>query len=301
MDLSSELCIAVIDDFKNLTNKIEELSHQISVVDANLPAWFQLPEELQFLHNQDCRENIATFLSQLEYLDEQNPKEIILGPGWISCSDTTLEIASQVNALKLRFKSSVIALKSHSNIKVVAEEFDDLLNKRPKELRCRLNKIGLSRLHLKQCYRQVPILECTPKRISWTWANTKAITKISKQKAIDMLSSKQQSSEINFQLQKLLSINDDETLAIVQVLAPHLRANLVLPSQDSEGDLYRKMIKGGMPILFPYEKDKAPKITPPKDKTGHNPERVTRKDVKLESEPFLPAIRAYRYKNKTTA
>ena len=82
----------------------------------------------------------------------------------------------------------------------------------------------------------------------------------------------------------------------MQSLAPHLRANLVLPNGDN--DILRKMIKGGMPICFPYEKDKVPQITPPKERSGTNPYRHQRSDVKLESEPFLPAIRVFRYKMK---
>ncbi|MBT4963346.1 MAG: DNA replication terminus site-binding family protein [Francisellaceae bacterium] len=294
MELSSKLSISIIDDFKNLTEHLSLLNELVVSVDANLPAWFKCPSELINEDTDNYRVQISRFLNQVEYLDSQPPKEILLGPGWLSCSNETLEMMETVNNLKLKFKSSIIKLKNASDRKYVSNEFESFLNKRPISISNRLSKIGLSRLHLKQCYRQIPTLTKMPKKISWTWANTKAITKISKQQALDLMTKKSKSPEINFQLNKLHNHPNDQDLAIVQTLSPHLRANLIIP--DDGDNIFRKMIKGAMPICFPHEPDRIPQINPPKEKQGHNPDRITRSDVKLESEPFLPAIRVFRYK-----
>jgi hypothetical protein len=96
----------------------------------------------------------------------------------------------------------------------------------------------------------------------------------------------------------LRALPQDEILAIVQELAPHLRANVVLPNLQGPG-YYRKMVKG-LPVFYLHKNmENLPELRPPGDKKKRDPRRPRRKDVRLEDMPFLPAIRAHRYAHTT--
>lgn len=295
--LDSELRIDIIETFKILQSALGELQHNICYTDSALPIWFQEPSILNF-KNTNSRENLASFLSQLEFVDAQDPKEILLGPGILACSNVTLQSINKVNIAKDNFKESMIKCKK-AKIKLndsdLNQEFNLLLDKhRPNIISKALNKMGLARLHLKQCYRKIPILNNRPSKVSWTWAHTKAIKKIDVNTAREMLIKKRQVSGIEDQIRKLETLQPNDKLAIVQELAPHLRAN-ILTGTDAEPK--RFMIKGSMPIFYLDETNALlPKHSPPSIvKKPTESSRKQRSDVKLEGAPFIPALRAHRY------
>ena len=79
----------------------------------------------------------------------------------------------------------------------------------------------------------------------------------------------------------------------MQTLAPHLRANLVFEEGNT---IKRRIVKGPVPLFYLGTKGEAlPELRPPSKKHGRNEKRHIRSDVRLEPEPFLPAIRAHRY------
>lgn len=108
-----------------------------------------------------------------------------------------------------------------------------------------------------------------------------------------LLSQKGKSENIEWQRKKLQMLSPNDALAIIQELAPHLRANIV---SIIDNQIKRKMIKGPMPILFPATlATPYPQFKPPKEKQEKNKNRVIRSDLKIEPEPYLPAIRAHQY------
>lgn len=259
-------------------------------------AWVQEMDPLLFPLYQSCpRDKSVAIISQLQYLDHQAPREIIVCAGFIGASESTLALAKCVNECKDYFKAMVLSLKSAKiplNDPELIEHFDPILVNAAHH-RQQLKKMGLARLHLKQCYRKIPILPKAPQKISWTWANTRSIKKISITEATLKLHQKGNDVGIQLQLQKLNSLSPYESLAIVQDLAPHLRANLVFQQGNM---IQRKMIKGPMPIFFPCDHQTAlPDFKPPTPKKGRDENRMIRCDVRLEPTPFLPAIRAHRY------
>ncbi|MBS0287797.1 MAG: DNA replication terminus site-binding family protein [Proteobacteria bacterium] len=243
----------------------------------------------------EARKKACTILSLLQYQSTQAPREIILCPGFIGASIPTLKLAMQVNECKERFKKSVLALKNDKLLTRNAE-FTDKMNSiitRHFGQSNVLAQMGLSRLHLKQCYRKIPILEKAPHKISWTWAHTRAIKQITISKAQEMLLKKGTDIGIEIQLSKLSALSPNEMLAIVQELAPHLRANLVFKQNDQ---VVRKMIKGPIPIFFPSEPNSAPPLfSAPSEKCEKDKNRLKRSDERLDTVAFLPAIRAHRY------
>lgn len=294
--LESELRINVLSQFELLTNKIATLCEAI-LADTPLIAWMQDLETLPTAQNlRTHREKACAIIQQLEYLDHQAPREILISAGFLGASPRTLQLANELNQEKLNFKQAVLSLK---DLKISLKEhyFSDnmnsILKKRPSIVSQNLQPVGLSRIHLKQCYRQIPILSHPPQKISWTWAHTRSIKKISVQMADKLLSQKGMSESIELQRKRLHMLSPNASLAIIQELAPHLRANIVY---TVEHQIKRMMIKGPMPILFPASLETPyPQFKPPKEKQQKNKNRVIRSDVKIDPEPYLTAIRAHRY------
>lgn len=321
MPLISEFRIDVIETFRKLKAAVEALSLCMQA-DQTLPAWFNPPEDLPLQPNLNTRSQALSLIRQFEYLDHQKPREILVGAGLIAASQNTIDAILQVNQAKDEFKKAMIQLKN-ANIKLNDEalnaeieqllgkrvdnsereqllvkransELNPTLDKRPNITAETLKRIGLSRLHLKQCYRRIPFFNERPSKVSWTWANTRAITKITVEEAIQMLLKQGNDFNIEAQLQKVQSLNPKQPLAIVQELAPHLRANVVFKnSKDGER---RLMVKGPIPLFYLDESCLTlPDIKPPGQKRGRNKDRSVRSDVKLDPEPFLPSIRVHRY------
>lgn len=291
----TELCTDVINSFKELNACLQAVVEHVCVLDKDLPAWFQAPPELRVTSN-NMRQQACNLLCQLEYLDQQNPKEILVGAGLIAASLETISTIQALNIAKQNFKTAILRLKAAkitTNYAFLAENFEKMLAQRDTNLAVNLTRLGLARLHLKQCYRKVPFFLNRPNKVAWTWANTRSIKRISIPQALQMLTKSAQDEGIKRQIKLLQNLQPNEKLAIVQDLAPHLRANIVFPDGNSNK---RIMVKGPVPIFYVDENNQGlPEFTPPGIKRGRDKDRVTRRDVKINPEPFLPAIRAHRY------
>ena len=292
----------IMDAFEAMLFSLDKLGDAL-IQDNHLMAWVSDGIDLfNFPEAYTSREKALHILSQYEYLPSQAPREIIVCAGFIGASQHTLDIVCQLNLEKDEFKQAILALKKiNPNIyhNELTQTFDSLLaHKRDLSTANQLQKMGLARLHLKQCYRKIPVLSSTPLKISWTWANTRSIKKISVLEAEKLLRKRNILDEgIILQVKKLSHLAQDEPLAIVQDLAPHLRANLVM---DANQPKERIMVKGPVPLFFPATANQAcPEFKPPKQKTAKDKARVIRNDVRLDPGPFLPAIRAHRYLNRS--
>lgn len=292
----TELCIDVINSFRELNSSLGLVTHAICEIDKDLPGWFQEPPALDLAPSLSNREKACALLRQLEYLDSQKPREILVGAGLFAASQTTIDALAALNTAKNNFKRAILKLKAakiSTSDEFLTNSFESLLSVRNKELATTLTRMGMARVHLKQCYRRVPYFLVRPSKVSWTWANTRSIKKINKEDALLMLQKGGQDQGIMRQIQLLQGIPSTEKLAIVQELAPHLRANLVFPGSDGNT---RLMVKGPVPLFYLHEDNLVlPDFVPPGAKKGKDKERTVRKDVKINPEPFLPAIRAHRY------
>lgn len=268
--LESVLRIDVLNAFEGLQQAFQALSQAV-LEDATLPTWIQ---EASCSSNTVARQFALTQMGLFEYLEHQEPRETVLCVGLIGSSPKTLQIVHHFNEAKLAFKKAILALR--------VAKIDPL------------KKMGFARLHLKQCYRTIPLLRKNPNKIRWTWAHTRAIQRITVGEAILLLEKKGSDEGILQQIRRCSQLSPQTPLAIVQELAPHLRANIVYG--DKETGYERQMIKAPLPIFFP-----ANKITPLPDykaskmKELKNEARVIRADTKIDPTPFLPAIRAHRY------
>ncbi len=295
--LNSEYILDVIQSFEALQNALNQLQPLLIEKDNKLPAWFQAPVDLPTPIGFSDRDAMFGLIRQCEYLDHQKPRDILVGAGIVAASAETLLAIHTLNNAKDRFKAAILALKAAkipTADPYLSEHFEQLLGLRPEITTQTLRKIGLPRLHLKQCYRRIPILPTRPHKVSWTWANTKAISRINVLQAEQLLVKQGQDAGILSQLNKLKSLSPDTPLAIVQELAPHLRANIVLPTPT--GSTTRIMVKGPVPLFYAFEEHlPLPALRPAGEKQGKDRNRPVRSDVKLDPEPFLPAIRVHRY------
>jgi hypothetical protein len=295
--LNSEYVLDVIQSFEAVQNALSQLQPHLVQKDNKLPCWFQPPVDLPSPLGSTDRAAMFGLIRQCEYLDHQKPRDILVGAGIVAASQETLQALHTLNLAKDHFKAAMLALKAAkipTTDPQLSAHFEQALGVRPELTTHILAKVGLPRLHLKQCYRRIPILPLRPHKVSWTWANTKAITRITVAQAEQLLLKHSQDAGILNQLNKLKSLSPNAPLAIVQELAPHLRANIVLPTPT--GATTRIMVKGPVPLFYAFEENLSlPHLRPAGEKQGKDRNRPIRSDVKLDPEPFLPAIRVHRY------
>ncbi|WP_249976629.1 DNA replication terminus site-binding protein [Vreelandella olivaria] len=160
-----------------------------------------------------------------------------------------------------------------------------------------LRKSGYARLHLKQCWRHIPISPVPVSRVRFAWYTSgRSIKKMTVQEAEHrLLQLDTDAPHIRIQLRRLASIPSSEPLAQVQSQAPLLRANLFFTEPLADGHT-RQAMNIALPLIVPgvnrqLPDIKVPPLEPPTQRT-----RARRRDEKLEHEAFLPSLRIYRYR-----
>ncbi len=293
----SELCINVINKLDLLGAELDKLCHLILEQDKHLPLHIKSHSNILPIHDPHSRQELVNFLKTIQFLDEQEPREIIIASGLVAASHETIKQIFVLNEAKDLFKQAILTLRiNYPKLSTKPQNLTQELNRLAAQTEAKswMRSLGLSRIHLKQTYRKVPVLEDIPKRISWTWANTRSIKQISVDEAFNMLRKCHQDVGITKQLQLLAAIPQHEKLAVVQELAPHLRTNIFWSNQT------RQMSKGTIPIFIPENGQNLPIFSIAQDKKGKDHTRNVRKDTKICDEIFLPAIRAHRYLKNIT-
>lgn len=224
------------------------------------------------------------------YRDGQDGRETRSYIGVIMADDTLLASAHALNGAKDRFKASSTQLQ-----KQFPQQWSDVkaqLNLRHARLRETLYFSGLARLHLKQCWRTLSIIEEPAERVAFNWYTSgRSIQKITVEDAYKQLSQLDTSSEhIQIQLQAVARLPPATPLAKVQNQAPVIRANLVCQTGDT---CLRSAMNCALPLII--KGDTLPHIAWPDNTPPEQRSRAKRSDNKLEDTPFLPSIRVHRY------
>ncbi len=281
------------DSYDQLVHALMELHSSLKQdQSAGYSAWVPL-SELEITAGVNPIDQACELYLALFFFDGQDSHETISRHGLISASPNTLSKALLVNEAKTLFKSCISRIR---------ESFPQLLKNMPQEfaerhpaIRQALRGQSLSRLHLKQCYRHIPVFTQRPVRVGFTWSmDNRSITRVSTSEAEQrLLKLGEEKQHVQSQLNKLYSLNANSSRALrkVQLLPPCVKANLVF---DDQGEISRKILSCPMPILipgFPHEPLPSYKnlsIEPPKERT-----RPKRLDNKLSQEAFLPSINVY--------
>ncbi|WP_394165472.1 DNA replication terminus site-binding protein [Neptunomonas phycophila] len=211
--------------------------------------------------------------------------------GLVGCDDTLINSAHQLNASKANLKQAVSILKQKG-----LAELNQTLHQRSAIINEALNKQGLGRLHLKQCYRTLPIVESCPDRVRFSWYTSgRSIKKITVKEAIDkLLKMGSDKPHIALQLDKLQRLNSYTPLAQIQSQAPLIRANF---AWKTENDQWKRQARNcPLPILIPLAANQnLPECNRLPDKAPTERQRALRADNLIDPEPFIPSLRIHLY------
>lgn len=283
-----------ISELVDLFDQLLKASHEVSttIQQSNTSMWVPLTENEQ-AQTLSPKRKAGEVFEDYWYQDGQDGRETRSSFGLIPADDNLLSLGHNVNELKDQLKAKVNALQKQDKTQWLKAK--SVLNGHRKELRESLHFAGLSRLHLKQTWRHIPILDRTPSRVGFNWYNSgRSIQKISVSQAEKaLLKIDVASNHIQTQLAILGKLSSNTPLAKVQNLAPVMRANVFF---EDELDPPRLAMNVSLPILFKAGADgklpehNIPPMTPP-----HERQRAVRSDRRIEDDPFLPSIRVHRY------
>lgn len=271
--------------FEELVIVLKDLCTHI-MEEADIGAWIPITE-LELANGLKIRNKAVQLYNALWYDNQEDGRETITCPGIIGASPHTLAIANACNIAKEAFKLAVLALKSQKD----CEKFKQ---NRQETILTVMRSLGIARLNLKQAYRRIPVIQTKPIRIGFTWSKQgKVIQRMSKLSVQRLLEKRANTQP--YELQLLSEIHQDEKLAHVRSICPHLLANVVLPGANGT---IRRLIQAPLPILIPLSiGESLPSFVPITPEYQHNKIRTKRIDVQIENKPFLPSVRIHRYRN----
>ncbi|PJX15613.1 DNA replication terminus site-binding protein [Halomonas sp. 141] len=215
--------------------------------------------------------------------------------GVIAADEALLEAFHDVNHAKQAISDWLRHIKqAHPT---ALSEARQRLPRRHPDLDSVLRQSGLARLHLKQCWRLIPLAEAPVARIRFAWYTSgRSIKRISVQEAEQkLLQLDTDAPHVRIQLRKLASLPSQEVLAQVQNQAPLMRANLFYTEPLADGHT-RRALNVAMPLVVPAPEGRLPDIKTPPQTAPIARTRAKRRDEKLESEVFLPSLRVFRYR-----
>ncbi len=238
-------------------------------------------------------------LMDVWYQDGQDGRATRPHIGLVAADETLMAAVERTNAAKADFAALLARIKQ-SEPELIPEA-KALLPHRHPELHDHLRGQGLARVHLKQCWRAIPVAEAPVARVRLAWYSSgRSIKRLTVQEAEQkLLKLDTDAAHVRIQLRQLAGIPSGEPLAQVQRQAPLMRANLFYREPLEDGRTRRAM-NVALPLFVPSPDGRLPDhnlppIQPPEQRT-----RARRRDEKLEDQPFLPSLRVYRYRMATT-
>lgn len=236
---------------------------------------------------------LATSLTDVWHKDGQDGRETRRHIGVVAADMDLVRAFQRVNATRTGFHGSVMQLRRDDPGAWSA--LSGQLVRRAPDVQQALRDAGLIRLHLKQMSRLVPVLTAMPVKISYSWYQSgRSIKRLHRDEVLARLEQLgERQAHLAWQYARVASLPASEWLAQVQSQAPLLRANVRF--QDGS----RKAFNVALPIVCPRPDEPArslPEVIEPNATPPAQRERARRSDQKLEDEPFVPALRVYRYR-----
>lgn len=286
---STELVTAFDELTLGLANFCEILKQQ------QPQCWVALGEDEESL---EPLNKARSYYQDIWYKDQQDGRETRSCYGFVMATEEIIAIAKEINSAKDTFKALVQKIQKTDKDFWLSQKAQ--LNTRHQTLRNQLYYTGLSRIHLKQLYRHIPILPHRPEKIGFTWySNGRSIKKLSVAQAqTKLLAMGEEKPHIQQQLQKLNTLSEHEILAQIQTQVPVVRANLVYKLKNEKGhsETVRKAMNASLPLLVPQEDSP---LMPSYNKIDEQPPvartRIARNDFKICEEVFLSSLRVHRY------
>ena len=229
------------------------------------------------------------------YQDGQDGRATRSYVGLIAADERMLEHVASVNAAKEVFARILGEIREHAADFI--PEIKAILPFRHPALHAHLVGQGLARLHLKQCWRSLPVANAPLSRVRLAWYSSgRSIKKLSVREAEKkLLALNVDAPHIRIQLKHLAGIPDSEPLAQVQNQAPLMRANLFFAEPLADGR-ERRALNVALPLFIPSPDGRLPHHNAPQPVPQEKRTRAKRSDERLEEAPFLPSLRVYRYR-----
>lgn len=272
----------LIDSLELLQSRLAQFSE--ALISSKLPFWLPISDPA----NLDSASRLYT---DIWYRDGQDGRTTISEHGIIGADTDLIQEALKVNHAKSLFQKHATSYGLSKD-----PDIQQQLHRRSQKLANLLHFQGVSRIHLKQCYRQIPILEKSPTKIGFNWYTSgRSIKKITPEQALERLL-KMDTSQVHIQrqIEAVGRLRPGDMLAQIQNQAPVMRANMLWKEQQQ---LQRQAKNVSLPILIALNpvnpvlpEYNEPPETPPESRT-----RLERNDLKIDPEPYLPSLRAHRY------
>ena len=277
MTAAHELISALEDMHQHLSQFSQQLCQ------SRLPYW--LPGD-----QVNSLQSSAALYTDIWYRDGQDGRTTRSQHGLIGADETLIKTALQVNQSKQLFQQ----LASHYKLSQDGE-LQHTLTHRCSFLAETLQRHGYARLHLKQCYRQIPVITETPKKIGFSWYTSgRSIKQLTPQQALERLQQMDTSqTHIQIQIDALGHLGPADMLAQLQPQVPVMRANLIWKSEER---MIRKAQNVSLPMLISLREGAAlPEHNEPLSSPPEQRSRSLRSDLKIDPVPFLPSLRAHKY------
>lgn len=235
-------------------------------------------------------------LTDLWYHDGQDGRTTRNYIGVVAANDALIALVDAVNRHKDAFGEVIARIRTA----LPADQLTAMratLPYRPHALNAHLCADGLSRLHLKQSWRRLPVAPAPVARIRLAWYSSgRSIKRLSVEDAERLLMQLDTDADhVRLQYQRLAALPSGEPLAQVQAQAPLMRANLfyTLPLDDGR---QRQAMNIAMPLFVPSRDGHLPHCNQPPAMPPNARTRARRSDSRLEDDPWLPSIRVHRYR-----
>ncbi|GAA5169676.1 hypothetical protein [Modicisalibacter zincidurans] len=230
------------------------------------------------------------------YQDGQDGRTTRSYVALIAADEALLEAVASVNRTKADFAALLAQIRQQAAILV--PEIKAVLPFRHPALHDHLRGQGLARLHLKQCWRHIPVADAPLSRIRLAWYSSgRSIKRLTVREAEQkLLALDSEAAHVRIQLRQLAGIPDGEPLAQVQRQAPVMRANLFFQEPLADGR-ERRAMNLPLPLFIPAADGRLPHHNEPLPRPPRDRTRARRSDERLEDEVFLPSLRVYRYRS----
>ncbi|SDJ64609.1 DNA replication terminus site-binding protein [Billgrantia gudaonensis] len=267
----------------------------IENTEALLAAYARSPGEAWAFQAEATTEWLRQALLDFWYQDGQDGRVTRSHVGLVAADDALLERVAAVNVAKAEF-AALLGRIREAHPPLIAEIKAVLPFRRP-ELHQHLRGSGLARLHLKQCWRAIPVAEAPVARVRLAWyASGRSIKRLTVREAErKLLALDTDAPHVRIQLRKLAGLPGSEPLAQVQGQAPLMRANLFFTEPLADGRT-RRALNVALPVFIPAPRGRLPHCNEPPATPPETRTRARRRDERLEAEPFLPSLRIHRYR-----
>ncbi|MBZ9557259.1 MULTISPECIES: DNA replication terminus site-binding protein [Modicisalibacter] len=242
------------------------------------------------------REWLRRSLLDFWYRDGQDGRATHSYVALVAADEALLEAVASVNAAKQAFAAKLGDIREQAA--GLIPEIKAVLPFRHPALHDHLRGQGLARLHLKQCWRQIPVADAPLSRVRLAWYSSgRSIKRLTVREAEQkLLALDSEAPHIRIQLERLAGIPDREPLAQVQKQAPVMRGNLFFAEPLADGR-ERRALNLPLPLFIPAPDGRLPHHNEPLPRPPEGRTRARRSDERLEDEVFLPSLRVYRYRS----